>query len=280
MRVSAARRFNMDAGLLDRIDWARPWLAPLQPIAQPILTAPDWISACNQAAAEQRLRNHRGLPIRFVPQSDLPRGMPYEAFIGETGRVPTRENLHDFFNALIWLAYPNIKARLNALQTAEIARAASSSAADAQAAGRGKVRDAATIFDENAALFVTCDSALTDALREHRWADLFVKQRAAFGTKYQVRLFGHALIEKLVAPYKAVTAHAWAVAVGEAFFSLPQQERRARIDAQIAGRLSNDMATADFMPLPVMGLPQWHAGQDEAFYADGRVFRARRCAGR
>ena len=42
---------------------------------------------------------------------------------GGIGRVETRpDNLHDFFNALIWLAFPRSKARINAMHAAEIPR--------------------------------------------------------------------------------------------------------------------------------------------------------------
>jgi hypothetical protein len=51
------------------------------------------------------LQNHRSLPTQFIPQEDLPEGVAYEAHISATGNVPTRENLHDFFNALVWLTF-------------------------------------------------------------------------------------------------------------------------------------------------------------------------------
>jgi hypothetical protein len=49
-------------------------------------------------------------------------GQAYEAHIFQTRSVPTRDNLHDFFNGLVWLAFPQAKRRLNALQAAEIER--------------------------------------------------------------------------------------------------------------------------------------------------------------
>ena len=65
--------------------------------------------AINTIAGERDVRNHRGFPIVFVPQAALPSATAYEAFIGETGSVPTRENLHDFFNALVWYHFPLTK---------------------------------------------------------------------------------------------------------------------------------------------------------------------------
>lgn len=233
--------------------------------------------ALNAASAAQSLCNHQGMPIRFVPQSELPAAMPYEAFISVTGKVPTRNNLHDFFNGLIWLAFPKIKARLNALQAAEIVKA--ESMAQAAVTGmrvRGKVRDAATIFDENAAIFLTRNQELVDALRAHRWTDVFMARPAVFERDCEVHLFGHALMEKLVSPYKAITAHAWVVVVDEAYFMMPNQYRRAWIDRLLAEQLVGGLETSDFTPLPVFGIPGWTQQQDAAFYADVSVFRAKR----
>ena len=260
---------------LERIDWRQPWLAPLRPIADPISKSQDWRGAINAAAAEKALRNHRGLPIRFVPQEELPAGMAYEAFISETGCIPTRENLHDFFNALVWLNYPRIKVQLNALQAAEIEAA---SEALAESARRGKVRDAATIFDENAAILISCDAGLIESLRAHRWHDAFIARRAAFQHVCEVHLFGHALMEKLVKPYKAITAHAWIVMAEPSFFALDEAQRQEHIDSVVADQLTAGLQTSGFTPLPVLGVPGWWAMQDEAYYADVSVFRPKRTA--
>lgn len=257
----------MSAQFLGVIDWRRPWLKPLVELAATILRAADWRAAINAMASERALRNHRGLPIRFVPQSTLPAGAAYEAFISATGGVPTRDNLHDFFNALIWQAFPNIKVQLNALQAAEIAKDAAPSAT------RGKLRDAATIFDENAALLVVHDISLIDALRAHRWHELFVARRSAFERDCEVWMFGHALMEKLVNPYKAITAHVWPVIVDAGFFDLPVTEQRAWLDASVAAQLAGGLTTSSFLPLPVAGVPGWWEEQDQAFYADQAVFR-------
>jgi hypothetical protein len=260
----------MATRFFDVIDWTRPWLAPLLPAAQGIVHAADWRSALNSAATEAGLRNHRGLPIRFVPQSDLPAGTAYEAFISASGEVPTRENLHDFLNALAWLTYPRIKRQLNALQAEEISKAGS------HHANRGKLRDAATIFDENAALLVTRDAGCVEALREHRWHELFVARRGEFERHCEVWLFGHALAEKLVAPYKAITAHAWPVVASEPFFTMSDHEKRAWIDNVAAQQLANGLMTSDFTPLPVLGVPGWWLCQDDSFYEDVSVFRPRK----
>ncbi|MES2538761.1 MAG: DUF3025 domain-containing protein [Pseudomonadota bacterium] len=267
----------MNASFLKEIDWRRPWLAPLLPAAAPILQAQDWREALNAAAFAASLCNHRGLPIRFVPQSDLPADTPYEAFISATGGVPTRSNLHDFFNALVWLTFPKAKAQLNALQAMEIAGAARMpDAGGAHGARRGKLRDAATIFDENAAILVATDQDLVAALRGHQWRELFIARRDDFSRDCTVCLFGHALMEKLVSPYKAITAHAYVLLADKAFFAVSPPEMRGWIDLRLATALAQGLSTADFTPLPVLGVPGWWDVQDLQFYDDVAVFRPKR----
>ena len=97
------------------IAWQAPWFAPFRGPGALLSESDDWIADANRLAADRQLRNHRGLPLRFIPQSGLPEDTGYEAHISATAQVPTRDNLHDFFNALAWLHFPNIKQALNAL---------------------------------------------------------------------------------------------------------------------------------------------------------------------
>lgn len=260
--------------ILEKIDWQQPWLLPLQPVAASVTGAENWLLALNTAARAQSLRNHRDLPLWFVPQMELPVGTAYETYISDTGRVPTRANLHDFFNALVWLAFPQIKAQLNALQAAEISKSIIAGQLDrSSVTTRGGLRDAATIFDENAALLITCDVALVDAIREHRWTEVFMMRRAVFERDCCVHLFGHALMEKLVSPYKGITAHAWPLMVGPAYFAMSPRQRSGWVDTAIAKQLTKGLRTADFMPLPVLGVPGWSEYQNNLFYEDKAVFR-------
>ncbi|WP_188381956.1 DUF3025 domain-containing protein [Oxalicibacterium faecigallinarum] len=252
----------MTSSCLAQIDWSRPWLASVRPTGEALAQSANWRHACNARMQAMALRNHRGLMLQCVPQEALPQGMAYEQFISDTGNIPTRDNLHDFFNALVWLHYPKIKVQLNRLQAQEIARAGPD-------APRGSVRDAATIFDENAVLLVTDKPIFIDALRAHAWQQLFVKARADFEQHCHPLLFGHALMEKLVAPRKPITGHIW-------FVALPASASAGEIDAYVAAQLARGLSTADFSPLPVLGVPGWWPEQNEDFYADVSVFRPKR----
>lgn len=260
-RAGGARCAGIDPAVLGvaDIDWSAPWLSDWravgEPIAQQVAGGRAQHEALNAAALS---------PVRFVPQADLPLGVAYEAFIGQTHQVPTREGLHDFFNALCWMHFPQAKQQLNRLQSAEIARAGVGQV-------RGPVRDACTVFDENAVLIQTHDS-VWQALQAHRWQDALVQQRALWADT-RVWMFGHAALEKLVQPYKSITVHLWRVPMGV---------ERDALDAWLAADLQAPrLATKPFSPLPVLGVPGWWpANADPAFYEDPSVFRPPRSTSR
>ncbi len=261
--------------MLSQIDWSRPWYDAVRPAFERLDSAGDeFIDAFNRSAAKLGLRNGAGLPLRFVPQSALPEGTAYEEFIGATGQVPTRDNLHDFFNGLVWQTFPLIKRQLNALQAAQIAQAGIGKS-------RGPARDAATIFDENAALLLVREGsagrALIEELRSHGWLAALYEKRAMFDSDVRLWLFGHALMEKLVSPRKAITAHTRVIFAGDDVLALAPDTQRAWLDAHVAEELAREgLSKAGFTPLPVLGVPGWWPGQDRDFYLDTTVFRPKR----
>lgn len=235
------------------IDWSPPWWTPLRALGQ--LALRRW--AAGQTVADS-LNASNAAPVHFIPQYALPEGCAYEQFIFEQRAVPTRDNLHDFLNGLIWQQYPQTKLRLNALQSAEIAR-------DGVGATRGPVRDAVTVFDENGALLAAPDELL-DALRERRWADLFGPLRSHWSHS-RLWVFGHAALEKLVSPYKSITVH---VVPAPATLQTAEEADAWLAEWLDAGRL----VPKPFMPLPLLGVPGWWAAnEDGTFYDDPDVFR-------
>jgi Protein of unknown function (DUF3025) len=122
---------------------------------------------------------------------------------------------------------------------------------------------------------VTSDATLGTALAGFDWRRLFVAERDAWGARCEVRPFGHALLEKLIVPYKACTAHAWIVDAPEPYFGWPDAQRQAWLDETVAASLAETVLESRmFAPLPVLGVPGWWpANGDAAFYDDKRVFR-------
>lgn len=211
--------------------------------------------------------NHAGpCPVQFVPQAQLPDTMAYEQFIADTGSCPTRDGLHDFYNGLCWLHFPATKRRLNQLQSSQIATHGVQPV-------RGAIRDALTVFDENAA-FLDAPQALWEALQAKCWPDVFGRLRPLWQEAHLL-LFGHALLEKLHLPRKAITAHVYRLDAPRASV--------AGMDAWVAHDLSADkLASKPFAHLPVLGVPTWwSANETPGFYQDAAVFRPPgRAAGR
>lgn len=241
---------------MDPIDWSPPWLASWRVPGEAVA---DRIGA--GAAVHEALSLAPDSPVRFVPQSALPPGVAYEEHIFASGECPTRENLHDLFNGLCWLGLPRIKKRLNALQAGQIRLRGT-------AAPRGPVRDAITVFDENGAVLHAPD-ALWQALLAREWRRLFVDLRPLWA-QAQLVIVGHALLEKLVAPRKDMTAHVWCTPAPAGDLSV--------LDDWLTTQLTEErLAAKPFTPLPVLGVPGWWpANQNFSFYDDSLVFRPSR----
>ncbi|MDP3230000.1 MAG: DUF3025 domain-containing protein [Acidovorax sp.] len=237
--------------------WLSPWCTVGQPVARQVLSG----DAVHQALQTAVAQGAAPAPAQFVPQAALLQGTAYEQFIFDTGTVPTRDNLHDFFNGLVWLQFPQTKRRLNQLQAQAIA-------ADGVQAVRGPLRDALTVFDENGAL-LQAPPELWAALHARDWQRLFVDLRPLW-RQARLVVLGHALLEKLVSPRKPMVAHVY------------QTEFAIDTVADLDAWLANDMepqrwASKPFVPLPVLGVPGWWpCNEDPAFYADAQVFRASR----
>ena len=235
------------------VDWQNAWSRPWKDIGEPVQAAvaagmPLWAA----------LQTGSPAPVRFVAHNELPPITGYEQFIRETGSCPVRDTMHDFFNGLCWLHFPLTKRRLNALQCQQIDYARASST-------RGAVRDALTLFDENAAL-LWAPPDLWRALREKDWSHLFGPLRPLWDDA-QLLLFGHALMEKLQRPRKAITAHVYQVR--------ERMDRRSDLDHWLADDLSAArMVTKPFSHLPILGVPGWWAANEApGFYDDRSVFR-------
>lgn len=251
--------------LLARGDVPAPVVAPNGGRRQPRsrLAHRDWRSAFTEAARERGVATASGLPLQFVAADDAG-ATAYEAHIATTGRVPSRDNAHDLFNAMVWLAFPQTKAALNARQAEEIAR-------DGVRDRRGPVRDAATLIDESG-LLLAAEHETCAALARLDWRWLFGPHRARWGTLWRPFAFGHALIEKLLAPYKRLTA---------AVVCLPLAGASQRQVDEAAARWLREtpLSPPQLSHLPVLGIPGWWpANEAPEFYADASVFRpAHRC---
>ncbi len=236
----------------------RRWLGQLPP-------HPDG-PALAALAERHPIVTANGRRIRFVPpRSD---GLAYECRIWESGEVETRpDNWHDWFNALVWLTFPRTKIAVSARHVQAMAPAG---------AVRGSERDALTHFDECGIAVFSAQPELLDLLRAFQWKALFVERRAEVERAMRFVVFGHATYERLLNPFRGLTAKAVLHAVDASWLGLPAEEQIAAVDAILAADLTSGRYTRprDFQPLPLLGIPGVTPDNaDPAYYDDTRQFR-------
>lgn len=200
----------------------------------------------------------RGLRVRFVSPHENLSGMGYEISIDATGEVPTRDNPHDFFNALQWLAFPRMKAAINAGHLRHL-----------EAAGqpRSPARNVLTMIDESGVLVASEDASLLQLLREFRWQELFVNRRQEVVAMMRFALVGHGLMEKSLAPFIGLTGKAILLNVPDS----------TSLDAAASAWIDDEAnlsSSRNLAPLPLLGIPGWDARNEEAsFYGNTDYFR-------
>ncbi len=262
----------------------RPWLDGLaagHELAQP--PAP-WLSAADQSLrcladklAGQGLSIPRGLRLQRHPGQAKKETLPYELAVFSEKIIPCRlaaegfsaeQEVHDFFNLLAWLNFPRSKATLNRLQAEAIQR---------HSLARGRLRDWLTVIDENALVILNSQTGFAQQLAERRWHQLFVDQRPSWQTHRRVLPLGHALLQKLQRPFKAITAHTLILNCQSHELDAPQAEidrRLSLILEQLPALASAPLARPPWLAMPVLGIPGWcKQNEDPQFYQDSKVFR-------
>lgn len=301
---------------------ASPLFQSLWPVLRECPAAGFPVTADLDALArELGIGNANGTAITFVADENSRRREPdsqYEVRVYREGTVPTRRaNWHDLFNALAWITFPRTKAELNRHHYREIMARCGRSGGDnsgtdpgprgtartdigsrgtartdvgsrgtarTDCGSRGTARDVITLFDESGVIVACADSELSQLLREFRWKDLFWSQRARVQRAMRFFVFGHALLEKGLRPYKGLTAKALILEVPIAQFRQPLEAQLVEVDAATARYFCSAEAiasTRSLAPLPLFGVPGWcPANEDESFYDDASVFRPGRMRGR
>jgi hypothetical protein len=194
----------------------------------------------------------------------------YEHRIYTTGQVSTRpNNWHDLFNALIWMRFPHIKTAMNSMHY--------EAGAELRSGSRGPVRDALTLFDECGVIVFSNKRELLEALAQRRWSEAFLDDSLHLSAG--IAVVGHAILEKYLAPYKAMTAKALLIHTSEDFMLKPRSEQLNTIDRDVAKSILDQQLLnqpASLSPLPLAGVRGWwpEAEQEsDGFYDDLQVFR-------
>ena len=244
-----------------------PAFAPLaSPLAR--LPADRWPTHAELTALATGITTSRDKPLRFI----APRGHTdrerryYELHIADTGEVETRpHNWHDFFNALSWVAFPRAKAAINAQHVAILEERG-----EQEAKRRSPERDALTLFDEGGIVVASSDARVFERIRAFAWKDLFWHDRAALLANACFVAFGHNLFEKMLDPHLGIVAKTIFVPLSGSFDA----------DAALAAHFStraNFTSPKAMAPMPVLGIPGWHADTSiESYYDDATHFRGPR----
>lgn len=219
-----------------------------------------------------------GHHLRFVPQESGRLGFEsqYEPRCYLTGEVQTRaDNLHDLFNALVWLAFPRAKAAINSRHYRALTNKAE--AAESQ---RGRVRDMATLLDESGVIVVCANAELAELLHTFQWKELFCQRREQANAAMGFYIFGHGLYEKAMQPYVGMTGQGLVLNVEQEFFNWPIPDRLAYLDERVAGYLNNPkycLSPRELHPVPLLGVPGWDAeNSNAAYYENTSYFRSGR----
>ncbi|MGH8697143.1 MAG: DUF3025 domain-containing protein [Burkholderiales bacterium] len=260
---------------------ASPWFAAAHPVLArlPQDRFPS-LDGLNALARERGVRTGGNAPLTFVPAAASGRGLDsqYEVRAFRTGEVPTRaDSWHDLFNALAWLAFPRTKATLNRIHHDELVRRWG-------ARQRGTARDVLTLFDEGGVVVACAAPALARCLGDFQWKELFWTRRPEAADAMRFFVFGHAILEKSLAPYKGVTAKALVIDVARASLALPAPSLVELLDERAAAHFARPGSLAStrlLHPLPVLGIPGWAPeSEDPSYYDDENVFRPGRRRGR
>lgn len=238
-----------------------PAFAPYQAlIAQLGLaqTLPD-LDTLNTVSARLGTTQARGLPVRFFAPDGRLSARDYETHILHTGQVPTRvDTWHDMLNALVWLRFPRFKSALNAAHGEAIAMETDTL--------RGRHRDALTVLDESGVWVISRKPELQTLLANRAWHALFWDQRATVESEMAFIVVGHALLEKALMPYPAITGKCLMLTSNTLDPDGAEALAVTELDAVRNPRL--------LAPLPIQGVPGWDPDNAQAaYYANRDIFR-------
>ena len=115
--------------------------------------------------------------------------------------------------------------------------------------------------------------------RAHAWRDVFWTRRSDVAARMRVVAIGHGLLDRLVAPFRALTGRALVVTIGTPTLPDDPHALCSTLDREAAVRIAASGATLrpdELMPLPVAALTGWDAEHlGERLFDDAAVFRPR-----
>ncbi len=242
-----------------------PVFKTLAPVIDAFKNFDDWPTIDDYQQAFQRNQ----LDIRPVPQSLSINSFEeqYEPRVYLKKELQTRtQNWHDFFNALVWLSFPETKQTLNALHYQQASQRPSGS-------NRSLLENRITQFDECGAIIISDRQDLLDLIAAHKWEELFIKNRTAFDKHIRCVVFGHAIYEKALAPYIGMTCHG--ILLNDKSLLEYSELPLDKIDKAVAQIWQNQLQfhPEKFSAYPLLGTPGFWPNQSIDFYKNTQYFR-------
>lgn len=192
----------------------------------------------------------------------------YEPRIYLKNELQTRmHNWHDFFNALIWLKFPQTKKILNQLHYCQAINRE-------KGTNRSILENRITLFDECGAIIISSNKKMLELIKNHQWQELFINQKERFKDDLRCIIFGHAIFEKMLNPYIGLTCHCMVLHDTELLEEV-KNNNNSGLDNKIADIWKKKLAKnpEKFHALPLLGIPGLWPEQNKVFYENSQYFR-------
>jgi len=192
----------------------------------------------------------------------------YEPRVYLKKELQTRtENWHDFFNALVWLSFPNTKKTLNSLHF-------DSASNRKPGTNRSTLENRITQFDECGAVIISSNKRLLELIRNHQWKELFIENKDSFASEIKCVIFGHAIFEKALTPYIGMTCHCILIEDSNLLEEV-QEANYTGLDLYLSDLWQDEISVNPrrFNALPVLGIPGYWSDQSISFYNNEKYFR-------
>jgi len=208
--------------------------------------------------------------ITPVPQSENVKTFEdhYEPRVYLKKELQTRtQNWHDFFNAMVWLRFPEAKKTLNQLHYFKARERTKGS-------NRTKLENKITQFDECGAILISKNRHLLRLAKEHQWQSLFIDHAMHFKNDFRCIIFGHAIYEKALRPYIGLTCHCLMIN-DESMLEEVKSDHYRTLDRYLAKLWQKQKVqeNIEFQPFPLLGIPGYWPEQDVEFYQNEHYFR-------
>ena len=194
----------------------------------------------------------------------------YDALVFKEKKIPIRKNVvHDYFNAMTWLAFPNSKKKLNKKNFIFLEHNFLNGNKN-----RPRYIDFTTLFDESGIIILTNNSYLSGLMRQKKWKTVFWDNRNLVKKNLSFFLFGHSLFEKIMNNYIGTAARALII-YSENFIN--GNITLSNLDRILSHYIDQDFFFKNLeksVSIPLSAIPGWNElNEKEEFYQDNEHLR-------